>query len=130
MPTARIGPTGAIPFSQIVEETGDITTTSGTDVLATGMSITPVAGTYEVIFGCSVENSNAGGVMFVSIWSAGAQVAASEREVDAPGSNESSAAETIARVTVDGSQAIEGRWRRSAGTAMMHERQMRIQAVS
>ncbi len=130
MPTARIGPTGAIPFSQIVEATGDITTVSATDVFVTDMSITPVAGVYEVVFSASLENSNAAGIMFVSIYSGGVQQAASEREIDAPGSNESSDVTSIARVTVNGTQAIEARWRRTAGTAMMHERQLRIQAVS
>ena len=116
--------------AQIAEATGDITTASATDVLATGMSITPVAGTYVVVFSCSLETTNAGGVMFGSIYMGGVQVAASEREIDAPGASESSDMTSIALVTVNGAEAIEGRWRRTAGTATMHERQLLILRVA
>lgn len=132
MPTARNIQQAIIDFLGVMsaEETSNITTTSSTDVLATGMSITPPAGTYRVVFSTSVENSNAGGVLFVSIYAGGVQAAASEREIDAPGANESSDATSVAVVTVDGSQAIEGRWRRSAGTALMHGRILILNRVA
>lgn len=116
--------------SSITEATSDITTTSATDVVATGTSVTPAAGTYLVWLAGSFESSNASAVMFASIYMAGVQVAASEREIDAPGSNESSDFTCIARVTVNGAQAIDGRWRTTAGTATMHERQVMLLRVA
>lgn len=116
--------------SSITENTTDTTTTSATDVLVASMTTTPAAGTYLVWFTGTVENSNAGGIAFMSIYSGGVQVAASEREIDAPGSSESSDFTSMARTTVNGSQAIEGQWRVTLGTETMHERQLVLLRVA
>jgi len=116
--------------ASITEATGDITTTSATDVVATGMSATPAAGTYLVWFGSSMQSSNGAAIMHTSIYSGGTQVAASQRTTDAPGTNEATSFMTMALVTVNGAQAIDGRWRTSAGTATMHERQLALVRVA
>lgn len=114
----------------ITEATGDITTTSATDVVATSMSATPAAGTYLVFLGSSMQSSNGAAVMRTSIYSGGTQVAASQRTTDAPGTNEATSFMCMALVTVNGAQAIDGRWRTTAGTATMHERQLTLVRVA
>lgn len=117
--------------------TADTTTTSASDVLLNSMTITPVAGVYLVWFSASGINSANGGVTTYSIYSGGVQVASSERQVtsliagvvigNAP--NEVAVA-SQALVSVNGSQAIEVRWRRSAGTSTTRERSITVLKVA
>lgn len=110
---------------QTIEATGDITTTSTTDVLATGMTTTPAAGTYLVIFSGSVENSNNDAGSTLSIYRGGTVVTASVR-TSVTKSNNSDIFSTNAVVTVNGSQAIEGKWRVGSNTGTMHTRSLMI----
>lgn len=123
---------GGDPASSIAEATGDITTTSATDVLVTTMTITPASGTYLVWFTGSVDHSANNGSIELSIYSAGSQVAASERSF-ARGAGQGNVTVSFAcsaKVTVNGSQAIEGQWRTPAATATMHERTLKILKVA
>lgn len=106
---APISPSGEI------QSTATRTTTSTTDVLMTGMTVTPPAGTYLVWFSGS-ENGLAATITF-DIWSGGALVTSSERIYASSNTTNRSPFCCVARVTVNGSQAIEGRWRTSTGTA-------------
>lgn len=116
--------------STIAEATANTTVVSAVDVLVASMTITPAAGTYLVWFSSTVESSSIVDTMFMSIYSGGVQVAASEREIDSLSLNESVGFCCMAKVTVNGAQAIEGRWRNNAiGTATMHERQLMILRV-
>lgn len=109
---AHTGAALAAPTME-VSGTDTISTTSTTDVLATGMTITPPAGDYLVSWsGSKTTNQNA--LSYVSIWLDGAQVARSERRGLAR--DHEDAFVTHARVTVDGTQAIEGRWRSSGNS--------------
>ena len=118
------GPTTPVnPTRTPVTASGTITTTSLTDVLATGMTDTPPAGTYLVFFTNSTYMVTTGSGYYVatSIWAAGAQNAASQLHA-ADSTDYDTPATCVAFVTVNGSQAIEGRWRRSntgCGTAYM-----------
>ena len=113
--------------------TSDTTTTSATDSLLNSMTITPLAGVYQVWFSTSGTNSSNGGITYYSVYVGGTQVASSERRVtsliagivigNAP--NEVAVA-TQALVSVNGSQAIEIRWRRSAGTSTTHQRTLTV----
>jgi hypothetical protein len=96
------------------------------------MTVTPVSGTYLVWFTGSVDNSTTNSSIFTSIYSNGAQVASSERNFRRGGSqgNVASAFDCAARVTVNGSQAIEGRWRVDAGTGSMYQRSLMILKVA
>lgn len=123
---------GGNPASSIVEATADTTTTSGTDGVADSMTVTPAAGTYAVWFSGSIEHSSNNSTINLSIYSGGSQVAASER-LFRRGAGQGDVATTftcMAKVTVNGSQAIEGQWRTSSSTATMHQRQLLIVAVS
>lgn len=110
------------PSSALIGATGDITTTSTTDVIATSMIETPVAGTYMVEFSGSVDHGTNGATIELSIHVDGAQQASSERRFMRGNQNISSPFSCKARVTVNGTEQIEGRWRVSSGTGTMHER--------
>lgn len=116
-----------------VSANNTITTTSATDTLMTGMTITPAAGVYLVLFSCSLRGANDDASITSSIYSNGTLEAGSERRVVAnvSGGFSNPATTTMsvtsfAVVTVNGSQAIEGRWRRSAGTATATYRHLKV----
>ena len=103
--------------SHVVTVTSDISTTSETPILVTGMSYTPAAGTYLCLFtGTVYQNLTATNKRIeLCIYSGGVLNAASYIKI---------ASETfmpfisIAVVTVNGSQAIEGRWCRASDGVM------------
>lgn len=116
---------------QIVEATGDTTTTSATDVTVNSMTITPAAGTYKVTFVGSVDHSANNASIFMSIFGGGSKVTGSERRFRrGAGQGDITAPFTCrAKVTVDGTETIEGCWRTDNATATMHERQLSIERV-
>lgn len=121
------------PFQQSVASTSTITTTSTTDVLATGMTLTPEAGTYIVWFNGSAGNSSGTSTTTMSIYSGGSQVTASERVFVATrvlfaGTRVPFCCSSV--TTVDGSQAIEGRWRVSTGTGTMLHKTLVIMRIA
>jgi len=105
----------------------DTTTTSNTDVVAAGMTLTPLAGTYLVWFNGSAELNQSAGTdqTFISVYSAGSQATSSEERC-LNGTNSSFPFSCMAKVTVDGTQTIEGRWRVDGGTGTMHQRSLII----
>jgi hypothetical protein len=112
--------------------TADTTTGSATDALVSGMTLTPIAGTYRVTFSGSVQHSSNSESIFLSIYAGGAQETNSEREFKRGGGqgDVTSPFSCVAVVTVNGSQAIEGRWRTPAATATMHARSLVIERVA
>lgn len=121
--------------------TASTSTTSGTDVLMDSMTLTPSAGTYLVWFSTSLQSNNNNSVVFVSIYAGGSQVAHTQRQarprVNAAAGLGGSAnvdidtgIATNGKVTVNGSQAIEIRWRRTAGTATALQRTLNILKLS
>lgn len=109
--------------------TADDTTTSATDVLMVSMTLTPAAGTYLVMWSGSIVNSaNGAERTWVSLYSGGSQVSATERSIGT-GGGAYSPAMTHAVVTVTGSQAIELRWRVAGGTSTVHSRRLSIARV-
>lgn len=123
-----------------VTSSSDTTTTStaspATAVINT-MTITPAAGTYNVDFATTLS-SNANNVdIFVSIWAGNALSAGTEQYATpqiqgglTPSLPFDLVASTIGQVTVNGSQAIEIRWRLSgAGKATSHHRTMIITRI-
>lgn len=98
-----------------------ITTTSTTSVVITGMTTTPVSGTYQVIFSTWVTNTTGNQQATISIFVGGVQNASSIRKTlpfnGALGSvNDGALLATNAQVTVNGSQAIAIEWSTSGGT--------------
>lgn len=101
-----------------VTASGVVTTTSTTFVTVAGMTITPSAGTYLVWFSANGEhNSGGGSELVVGLAVAGVDLAVTERQAGGGflTANVRYAVSTQAKVTVNGSQAIEGRFRRDGG---------------
>ena len=124
----RLGPT------LLATQTGDTTTTSGTDVLIAGMQITLGAGDdgdYLIEFSSSVENTNNGNTQEVVIY-AGATptiVLASERRIE-NGAGQAAPVHCLARVNgLVATDTIEVRWRTSGNTATAHERVLIAQRI-
>lgn len=118
-----------------VSATADATTTSTTDVLLTGMTITPVAGTYMAVFSTTVDHSAQSVAVVVSIYVGGVLKTDSVRSVvprfNGIGANSLSPMScTNGVVTVNGSQAIEIRWKTASGTATSHQRTLDIFRLS
>lgn len=105
------------------------TTTSATDVLMSGMTTTPAAGNYMVWFSGDVSNGTNNTDVYTSIYVGGTQVSGSERYYRRGNQTISNSFASMARVTVNGAQAIEGRWRTSGGTASCLNRQLYFMQV-
>jgi hypothetical protein len=111
--------------SSVFNDTTD-NTTSLTDVLIPGMTVTPAAGTYLVSFDTSTVNSGNGSERnFINLYSGGAVVSGTERRVGISGGGVTTVS-THAVVTVNGSQAIEARWRVIAGTGTVYQKRMTL----
>jgi hypothetical protein len=112
-------------YNQETSFSSNITTTSATAVVMTGMTITPPAGTYLVIFSSWFTHSNGNATVTIGIYVAGVQNAGSVRTTipftgAVGGANNGQEAGTNAIVSVNGSQAIALEWLTSTGTATAH----------
>ncbi|HEY9661447.1 MAG TPA: hypothetical protein V6C65_23570 [Allocoleopsis sp.] len=101
-------------------------TSSGTDVVLTSMTLTPAAGTYWVYFDSTVVNSGNGAErVLVSLYVNGVQRAHTLKRIGIAGGAQSNV--TIGDiVSVNGSQAIDIRWRVPAGTGTCFERSLHV----
>lgn len=118
-----------------VSATADTTTTSTTDVLINAMTITPVAGTYLVWFGTCVDHSAQSVAVTVSLYAGGVLLTETVRSpvprFNGIGANSLNPnVNTFTKVAVNGSQAIEARWKTASGTATAHQRTMFILRVT
>ncbi len=120
----------------IAGASNEITTTSSSYILAASMSLTPASGTYLVWFTGENRHSSENNITDTAIYSGGTLVAESEREykendTDPGGSGSWQSFASGAKVTVNGSEAIEGRYRESgSGTAYLRCRQLMILKVA
>ena len=105
--------------------TSAFSTSSLTDVLVTGMSITPGAGTYLATFSGQVTGNGGAKQGIFNIYANGVKVAHSEREVNDIKSQEG---HTQAIVTVADAQAIEVRGRGN-DTLLVDERSLVLMEV-
>ena len=116
--------------------TSATTTTSTSDVLMNSMTLTPRAGVYKVDFSTYLECNSNNANITVSIYSGGTQKTDSVRIATpqiqggiTPSLNMRVPMTTQGEVTVNGSQAIEIRWKTSAGTATATARTLNIQRI-
>jgi hypothetical protein len=126
-----------VPLSSttIVEESTGTSTGSTTFGLLSGMTITPAAGTYTVVFSGDILVSEGNGNCAISIYSGGSVVTASQRTFSTTASGVTNSTmscsfSAIAKVTVNGSQAIEGRWKTTSGSINNTYRQLLITLVA
>lgn len=115
-----------------ITATATATTTSTSDVLMTGMTVTPIAGTYFVMFTGVVQQAGAGQSATVSIYNAGVQDTASVRDF-APfdggtlsAGNASCVCATQGVYTVNGSQVIQIEWHVSGSTGSVFQRNLTL----
>lgn len=122
-------------ISYLAEATSAITTTSATGVLATGMTITPVAGQYIVNWNLEVSATSNNRLITGAIYVGGVLVTDTSRQFFVRTGNGTFTAADIGRligstkVTTNGSQAVEIRWRTSGGTAAAQGRSMTLTEV-
>ncbi len=106
--------------------TNTITTASLTDVVITGTTLTPSAGNYVIMFNAGqVGNTNANRITTFSIYINGVLLADSPRSV-ANASTSSEHITIISKATVNGSEAIDIRWRVSANTSTVTNRTLTL----
>lgn len=117
------------PFAQEVTSAAGMSIGSTTDVLITGMSITPPAGTYRVSFDAPVTVGTNNSTLGFAVYAGGTINANSNKSFLATPANTTYYYGTSGTVTVNGSQAIEIRGRRSAGTTTVNTRTMQITRV-
>jgi hypothetical protein len=117
--------TTGINFNEITS-TSNVTTTSASDVAFTGITYTPVAGTWQCIFSTWLTHSSGNATITMSYYIGGVQNAASVRTI-IPFVGALSAITQDIPITmhgifaVNGSQAIAIEWHTSTGTATAHQ---------
>ena len=117
------------PVITQVSATADVTTTSTSDVVISGMSITPGAGDYLVFFTGSVENTNNNKQETVSIYKNGVQIAASVIQGNATGGSAIPVASNAYITGLGAGQAIDVRWNVTGNTGTFHQRTLIVQRV-
>lgn len=119
------------PYADEVSATAGMSINSASDVLITGMTITPPAGTYRVTFEAPVTNSAAGSTIGFAVYAGGTINTNSNKTFTTISTlgNGGYYYGTTGTVTVNGSQAIEIRGRRSSGTTTVLVRTMQITRV-
>ena len=98
-------------------------------VLVPGMTLTPTAGTYLVVFSSTIYGSSNNTLYNYTIYVDGVQIVHSERRYRRGNGVTTGIyvpASTNAIVTVNGSQDIEIRFRAPSGTVTMYERTLNI----
>lgn len=129
----------AIPVpadNQTISIASSTTTTSASDILLNGMTTTPLPGTYKVTFSGTLQSNSNNSKIYVSIYAGGSQIAGTER-VETPQFQSGLSASlsittstaTDCLATVDGTQAIEVRWRRDGGVAVSLARTLTVVKV-
>lgn len=134
---ARANHTHAVEIiNDTISSNTTTTTTSGSDVLISGMTFTPEAGRYFIIFSthCSTNFNNA--TVTFSLYMGGSMINGSERAVIPRTGVLTSFSDgrmvvvCHSLISVNGSQAIQARWRRSSGTATSYNRTLQIIKVN
>jgi len=119
------GPAGDVDLTRATSSS-EITRTSTSYGAITGMSITPAAGDYLVVFNATVKDDTTGGKTFVAIHADGTIDSTSEISLELTDFKQEGMVTSIisvGKVTVNGSQAITADWKKiNGGTATMYKR--------
>lgn len=118
-----------LPYGDVVFSESTITTTSTSYITATSMTLTPPAGKYAIYFNTTVTNN----VTLIGNQTVSTKIyvngvaTGSESVVTVPSSSGQQLTNVcIAIGTVNGSQAITGRWMTSGNTASMNRRSLTV----
>lgn len=101
------------------QATSDTTTSSSTYSLLSGMTLTPLAGTYIAIFSCSSSASVLLGAPTVNfaLFINGTKVERAERSSSSGRNSDFGTPTFNTLITVNGTDVVEVRWNTSSGTA-------------
>jgi hypothetical protein len=131
-----VTPTALQPVTTRIKSSGALTTTSAADVLMTGFTITPPAGTYQVNFNTTFSHNTNNAIGTASVYAGGVKETESEINVApqfqtglTPSIKFPFPTNILAEVTVNGSQAIEVRWKTTNGTLTSTNRYLTILRV-
>ena len=102
----------------------NFSTTSTTDVLITGFTLTPVAGTYACWYNAAAFLNTTPRQHWWSFYKAGVKLTDSERTQDTSHSNEDMSDATMTITQFNGAQAIDVRVRTENGTLQINNRSM------
>lgn len=100
------------------------TTSSSTDVLITGMAITPVSGRYGIWYSSDIEISTNNRDAEVVIFIDGVALERTRRTVQGVSSNFKSSHVTIGEITVDGTEEVDIRVNISGGSLDVNSRRL------
>lgn len=116
--------------------TSNVTTTSATFAVLGSMTLTPVAGTYQVWFATSIDSNSVGADISCALYLDTTQQAATLIVTDVfdggalSALTARSAVTIVKQVTVNGSQAINVRWATGGGTATCGPRVLNIMRLA
>lgn len=122
-------------YTLSASSTSNATTTSATQALLTGMTVTPIAGTYQVFFDTSAQSTTGGNSITFQIYNNGAAIANSSRTIQFPTATlidsgyPFSCATQANGVTVNGAQAITVEWSTNGGTATCLNRTLTVMKI-
>jgi len=100
------------------------TTTSSTEVIITGFTVTPTAGTYSVWANSSMQSSGASSTIQGSLYKNGSQVADSTRSMKVSGSNTPMIYSTMSVIQFNGTDTCDLRVQTSSATLSVNNRSM------
>jgi hypothetical protein len=126
---ALINPNAGLPAVGTIFEDVLTTTTSTSDVVMSGMTVIPEAGTYMVFFSGDLSHSANRGEIYVSLYASRYLVKGTTRYHLHPRWASYSFC-TFAVLSVNGAQPIEGRWRVVSGVGTNYSRQMILMRIS
>lgn len=120
---------GAFPSCTQINNSIITTTTSASYVLISGMTTTPAAGSYLVLFSATGSTSASSIVGNYGIYVGGSLVASSEQPCKWSNAT-TNIMHTVAKITVNGSQTVEIRYKTSAGTFTVNSRNLILVSVA
>lgn len=122
-------------YTLSVSSTSTATTLSATPALLTGMTVTPIAGTYQVFFDTSAQTTTGGNSITFEIYNNGSAIANSSRTIQFPTATLIDSGypffcgSQANAVTVNGSQAITVEWSTNGGTATCLNRTLTVMKI-
>jgi hypothetical protein len=108
--------------SYVLETSTAFNTSSTTDVVITGFTVTPVTGRYGVWFSADIDITQNNRLATCTIYQGGSPVTDTLRTTQGVSSNFNAAFQSIGEVTVNGSQAVDVRVTINAGALIVNGR--------
>jgi len=111
-------------LSYVITSDTNFSTSSSTDALITGFTVTPTSGRYYAIYSSDLVITNNNRVAECVIFSGGTSVENTRRTVQGVGSNFESTQSTVGEITVNGSQAVDIRVNIDSGSININQRSL------